>query len=47
MATKIPTRIRHNCTLEGKFEFVSVAISKNATDKIKCLICGRIWEEVR
>ncbi len=41
------TRTRHNCTKEGNFEFVEVAISKDTKDKIKCQICGRIWEEVR
>ena len=41
------TRTRHNCTKEGKFEMIYVALSKDTTDKIKCEICGRVWEEVR
>jgi len=40
------TRTRHNCTLEGKFEFIDIAITKNTKDKIRCIICGRTWEEV-
>ena len=40
-------RMRHNCTKEGNFKFVGIAMSKDDKDKIKCEICGRIWEEVR
>jgi hypothetical protein len=41
------TRTRHNCTKEGKFKFIHVALSKDDTDKIICIICGRVWQEVR
>ena len=41
------TRNRHNCTKEGEFEFVDIALTKDGTDKIKCKICGRVWQEIR
>ena len=41
------TRTRHNCTLEGKFTFVNITLNTFSKDRIKCEICGRIWEEIR
>ena len=41
--------MKHNCTKEGKFEFIEVHVleTDSSTDKIKCLICGRVWEEYK
>ena len=37
------TRMRHNCTKEGKFKFTHIALTTDETDKIKCEVCGRVW----
>lgn len=39
--------IKHNCTKEGEFEFVIIAMTPNDKDRIKCKVCGREWEEVK
>jgi len=47
MKEKEKTRIRHNCTKEGKFKFTTIAFTKDTRDVIECEICGRRWEELR
>ena len=39
--------MKHNCTKEGKFKFIEIDLTEQETDKIKCLVCGRIWEELK
>lgn len=39
--------IKHNCTKEGDFKFVEIAITEDAKDKIMCKVCGRIWEDTK
>lgn len=36
---------KHNCTKENKFKFVSIGMKKGEKDKIKCKVCGRVWED--
>ena len=41
------TRTTHNCTKEPVFEFVSAAMTSHERDVIRCVICERVWQELR
>ncbi len=39
--------IKHNCCKEVDFEWKEIVVIGDGKDKIKCKVCGRIFEEVK